>query len=231
MTTSIDLIIGAGEIGCSLFKILNKKYKVQIRDVENIQLNIPVKVMHICFPYTTNFIKEVNKYKKLYRPKYTVIHSTVPMGTSRKCDAYYSPVRGIHPHLEKSLKIFVKYLAPKNKFLKNYFLKVGIKMEESASRETLEVMKLYCTTIYGLNIIAEKEIWNYCKKHNLDFDMVYTKSNKTYNDGYKKLGLPQFSRYELTHKNGKIGGHCVVPNCYLLNTDISNFIITQNEKL
>lgn len=226
------VIVGYGQIGKSLYSLLRKKYTVHSVDVKNNKFLIKnVKVLHICFPYSNNFVSEVNKYKKIYNPIYTVIHSTIPVGTSEKCKAYYSPVRGIHPYLKKSLKIFVKYMAPKNKFLKNYFSKVGVKVEEHASRKTLEAMKLYCTTMYGLNIIAEKEIWNFCKKHKLDYDIVYTKSNKTYNDGYKKLGFPQFIRYDLKHMDGKIGGHCVIPNCYLLNSNISKFIINQNKKL
>jgi hypothetical protein len=153
------------------------------------------------------------------------------MKTAKRCKAYYSPVRGIHPHLEQSLKTFVKYLAPRCEYLVKYFNKVGVTIEEHDNQESLEVMKLYCTTLYGLNIIAEKEIYNFCKKHNLDFDMVYSKSNQTYNEGYEKLGFPQYTRYNLKHVDGKIGGHCVIPNCELLKTDLAKFILKQNKKL
>jgi hypothetical protein len=224
------LIIGYGEIGKSLEKVLSKKYEVYVRDVELIPDIQSAHVMHVCFPYSKKFVREVKKYQKWYKPKYTIIHSTVPIGTSNKCNAYYSPVRGVHPHLEESLKTFVKYFAPKNRYLKNYFTHVGIPIEEADKRETLEVMKLYCTTLYGLNVIAEKEIWTYCKKHDLDFDLVYTKCNQTYNEGYKKLGFPQYSKYVLNHSDGKIGGHCIIPNCYLLDTDIAKFILNQNNK-
>lgn len=224
------IIVGYGEIGKSLHGVLKKKYTVHVRDIEDGPAVDNVEVLHICFPYFKKFVSEVKKYQKKYDPKFTVIHSTVPMGTAKKCNSYYSPVRGIHPHLEKSLKTFIKYLAPRNDVLAKYFSSVGVKIEQHDSTESLEVMKLYCTTIYGLNIIAEKEIWDYCQKHGLDFDIVYTKSNKTYNEGYKKLGFPQFVRYMLTHKDGKIGGHCVIPNCKILNTDIAKFITKQNEK-
>jgi hypothetical protein len=231
MKTKIDIIIGAGEIGSALFKVLNKVYDVKIRDLEDIEISDEINVMHICFPYNKKFVRTVNQYKKIYNPKYVVIHSTVPVGTSDKCDAYYSPVRGIHPHLEKSLTTFVKYLAPKNKFLFNYFNQAGIQTEQTYKTQTLEVMKLYCTTLYALNVIAEKEIWKYCKDNGLDFGIVYTKCNRTYNEGYEKLGFPQYSKYVLNHKDGKIGGHCLIPNCKLLNTDIANFVLKQNNKL
>lgn len=226
------LIIGYGEIGKALYSVLNAAgYDVYHRDIEcSIEIS-DIDVMHICFPYSKTFVKSVSKYKKIYKPKYTVIHSTVAVGTSKKCKCYYSPVRGIHPHLETSLKTFVKYLAPNSDALKAYFEKAGIKVEESEKTQTLEAMKLYCTTIYALNVIAEKEIWNFCKKHDLDFETVYTKCNQTYNEGYSKLGFPQYSKYVLTHKDGKIGGHCLIPNCKLLKTDIAKFILKQNSKL
>lgn len=231
MNTNSTLIIGYGEIGKSLHGVLKEKYEVHIRDIEDGPTLDKVYVMHICFPYFKNFVAEVKKYKKKYKPKFTVIHSTVPIKTAKRCKAYYSPVRGIHPHLERSLKTFVKYLAPKNDVLAKYFVDAGIEIELHDSPESLEAMKLYCTTLYGLNIIAEKEIYEFCKKHNLDFDMVYTKSNQTYNEGYEKLGFPQYTRYNLKHHGGKIGGHCVIPNCKILNTKIAKFILKENDKI
>jgi UDP-N-acetyl-D-mannosaminuronate dehydrogenase len=227
-----SLIIGFGEIGKSLYAALNENgYDVHHRDIEQSPILDDIHVLHICFPYSKNFVKSVLKYKKLYNPRYTIIHSTVPIGTSKKCDCYYSPVRGIHPHLERSLTTFVKYLAPSSSYLKKYFRNAGVPIKENNSRETLEAMKLYCTTIYGINIIAEKEVWNFCKKNGLDYDTVYTDCATTYNDGYQRLGFPQFSKYVLKHKDGKIGGHCVLPNCKLLGTELAKFITKQNKKL
>lgn len=122
-------------------------------------------------------------------------------------------------------------MAPRCEYLVKYFNDVGITVEEHDSQESLEAMKLYCTTLYGLNIIAEKEIYNFCKKHNLDFDMVYSKSTQTYNEGYKVLGFPQYARYNLKHVDGKIGGHCVIPNCQLLGTSMAKYILKENNKL
>jgi hypothetical protein len=224
------LVVGYGEIGLALEKVLGKVYDVHVVDIKLTPKIKYAHVMHICFPYSKKFVREVKKYQKWYKPRYTIIHSTVPVGTANKCGAFYSPVRGIHPHLEESLKTFVKYLAPRNKWLSKYFTDVGIPTEEVDRPETLEVMKLYCTTLYGLNIIAEKEIRKYCQKHDLDFDVVYTKCNQTYNEGYKKLGFPQYSKYILEHHDGKIGGHCIIPNCELLKTNIAKFILEQNKK-
>jgi len=233
-SSSTSLIIGFGEIGQSLYEVLKNHYFLEVSDItiKSEPLSRDVDVMHICFPFSEDpkkFIGWVKQYQKKYNPKYTVIHSTVPLGITRKCNAFFSPCRGIHPFLEKSLTTFVKYLAPKNNYLKKYFEKAGIKIELVAKPKTLEAMKLYCTTIYGLNIIAEKEIYNFCKKHGLDYKIVYEDCNRTYNDGYEKLGFPQFKKYLLKHYTGKIGGHCIVPNCKLLNTPVANFIL-KNDK-
>lgn len=232
MKNKKTLIIGFGEIGKALYNVLSLAgYELYHRDIDSDLKLDRVDVMHICFPYTKNFIKSVVKYQKLYNPKYTVIHSTVKIGTSEKCNAYYSPVRGIHPVLDTSLTTFVKYLAPRSNYLKSYFTKAGMETKQHDDTKSLEAMKLYCTTVYGLNIIAEKEIYAFCKKHNLDYDMVYTDSTKTYNTGYELLGRPEYSKYELKHFEGKIGGHCVIPNCGLLNTEMAKFILKQNKKL
>lgn len=226
-----SLIIGKGEIGTALFKILKKKYLVFIKDTEPLNLE-GVETMHICFPYSKNFVRYVKEYQKQYKPKYTIIHSTVPMGTSRECNAFHSPVRGIHPHLSKSLKTFVKYLAPFSLRLKRYFEKAGIQIQLVRKTETTELMKLYCTTIYGLNIVIEKEIYELCKRYGVDFKTIYTDCNRTYNEGYQKLGYPQYKKYILQHRKGQIGGHCIINNAELIKkiSPSARFIINENKK-
>ena len=157
------LIIGKGEIGVSLQRVLSPFYETYIKDIEPLEVD-GIEVLHICFPYSKKFIKQVEEYKKQYKPRFVIIHSTVPVGTSTKLNAFHSPVRGVHPHLERSLKTFVKFLAPKNKVLKEYFEKAGIKIELVEKSEETELLKLYCTTIYGLNIVAEKEVYAKCKE-------------------------------------------------------------------
>lgn len=224
-----SLIIGNGEVGAALHKILSAGHEVYSRDIENLNIE-GVEVLHICFPYFEGFIQAVKKYKKKYKPKYTVIHSTVPVGTSKKCGAYHSPIRGVHPILDKGIKTFVKYLAPGSKEIKNYFEKCGIKIKENDSSDNTEAAKIFCTAYYGWNIVFEKEVHEFCKKNGLDFNMVYTDLNRTYNDGYKKLGMEHVTRPVLKHVPGGIGGHCVIPNLRFLDNDISRFILAENEK-
>jgi len=225
------LIIGAGEIGKALYEVLSKTYEVYIKDTEPLELD-GVFTMHICFPYSKDFVKYVKQYQKQYQPKYTIIHSTVPVGTSKICNAYNSPVRGVHPKLARSLRTFVKYLAPFNLRLKRYFEKAGIRIKLIRKTETTELMKLYCTTIYGLNIIIEKEIYELCKRYGVDYKVIYSNCNRTYNEGYEKLGYPQYKKYILQHRKGGIGGHCIISNADMLKqvSPSAKFILNENKK-
>lgn len=198
-----SMIIGKGEVGMALSKILGD-------DESN------PDIIHICFPYSDNFVSEVKRYQKLYKPKYTVIHSTVPVGTSTECKAHHSPIRGVHPHLEEGIRTFVKYLAPKSQELKEYFEKAGIKIKLVDKSENTEALKLWSTTQYKRFIELEKEIYEWCEEKDLDFDVIYTDANKTYNEGYEKLGMENVRRPILKHVEGKIGGHCVLSNYGLL---------------
>ena len=221
MSDMKSLIIGSGEVGKALHKVLGG----EIIDKEFVIAysgDVPPEpkqydIIHICFPYSDDFIKEVKRYQKRYKPLYTVIHSTVPIGTSKHCKAHHSPIRGVHPHLEEGLKTFVKYLAPKSEELKEYFEKAGIKIKLIDKPENTEAGKLWSTTQYGRLIELEKEIYKYCEEKNLDFDIVYTEFNKTYNKGYEKLGMGYVRRPILKHMPGEIGGHCIMNNLTLLN--------------
>mgnify|MGYP001598211915 FL=1 len=218
-----SLIIGSGEVGTSLQKVLN----CDIRDKEPKQGKYGI--IHICFPYTKDFVRQVKKYQKEYKPKYTVIHSTVPIGTSRKCKAYHSPVRGMHPHMEQAMKIFVTYLAPQNDFLKKYFENKGMHIEFCSKTEDTEAGKLLDTTYYGWNIIFEKFVYDYCRRKNLDFEAIYNRFNDTYNKGYTELFKSNVVRPILKQVGGEIGGHCVIQNCYLLkNEEIPKIILRLN---
>ena len=97
------LIIGAGEIGNALSDILSKSFNTLIRDKEDFKIQ-GIEVLHICYPWSKDFIKSTREYIKEYQPKYTVIHSTVPVGTSRKLGSFHSPVRGVEPDLTQGIE-------------------------------------------------------------------------------------------------------------------------------
>lgn len=228
MKKKVSLIIGNGEIGSSLKKVLEKNYKVYVQDIDLIPEMCPnekVDVMHVCIPPIPQFERVVKDYIKQYNPKYTIVHSTVKMGTCKRLGVYHSPVRGIHPYLTEGIQTFVKFLAPKSFYLKRYFSKVGVKTRLVKDTNTTEALKFWCTTYYGWNIIFEKLLYKWCKENDVDYDIIYKETNITYNEGYVKLGMPYVVRPVLKHFEGQTGGHCVTNNMALFNSPIKDFFL------
>lgn len=189
-----------------------------------------VDVAHICIPFSDDFSNLVRKYKKF--AKLVIVHSSVPVGTCDKLGVVHSPVVGKHPNMEEGIRTFTKYFGGVNsKEAAKIFSKLGIKTEFYKEAKITEAMKLMSTTYYGLNIMIEKEIYAWCKKKHLPFDLVYTLNNIDYNRGYTLLGNPEFVRSNLKHVKGKIGGHCVINNLNLLKDFwLGDLLKKQNDK-
>src|SRR3990167_1823225 len=98
------LVIGLGEVGKAICAVLQDNPKNMVvgldkGDVDSRQYD----VIHICFPYSRKFKKQVRQYCQHYLKirGLVIIHSTVPVGTTEsldQIDAVHSPVRGVHPH-------------------------------------------------------------------------------------------------------------------------------------
>jgi len=214
-----NLIIGGGEVGKAVYNIIKKaEPDTFIKDIEPLSID-NIFILHICIPYSDNFVSIVNKYIEQYQPEYTIIHSTVKIGTSDLCNAYYSPIRGVHPNLEDGIRTFVKYLAPINEELRVYLVGLGLNARCVEKRKTLEFSKLMSTTRYGMEIAFEKMMKEECDKLEIDYDIAYRDWTETYNYGYKKLGMENVVRPILNHVDGPIGGHCVQSNAAILFED------------
>lgn len=220
-----NLVIGYGEIGKAITAILNCDYA----DINVLPPKEQYDVLHICYPYNDDYVAQVMDYKKQYGASLIVIHGTLKVGTTSQIpDAVYTPCRGVHPHLEKGIRTFTKFFGgDKAQEAAAIFAERGMDCRWSNSErasESLEAAKLWDTTQYGINILLEKEIYQYCKDNNVDFEIVYTEFNQTYNRGYDKLDMPQYKKYVLKHVEGPIGGHCVRQNAKLINTPIAKLL-------
>ncbi len=228
-----QLVIGnLGQIGSAIQKILGCD-GYDKKDEDDLWMSQMFCNLHICIPYSEKFINEVSHYADLLQSPLIIIHSTVPVGTCDKFDKkfniVYSPVRGVHPELEKGIRTFDKYFAgiksrEASKLFSDKIDGECIYSDSEGSIKSLEAAKLWDTTQYGWNIILEKLVYKYCEDNKLDFNVVYTMFNKSYNEGYEKLGMPQYKKYILEHKEGKIGGHCVIPNLDLLDSKVCDII-------
>lgn len=228
-------IIGFGQIGQAIKELASKKYRVYALDInlDEIKDN-KIDILHLCFPFSKSFIKNAVGYINKIKPQLVIIESTVAPGTTQKIakkiktEICHSPVRGVHPHLLEGVKTFEKYIGPASpnsaKMASKYYRSLGVKVKIFDNSLTSELAKIMCTTYYGWNIIFEKEMYKLCQKTGANFDQAYTTWNKTYNKGFSKLGMKYVVRPVLKHVDGPIGGHCVVPNCEILNKHLPNLI-------
>jgi UDP-N-acetyl-D-mannosaminuronate dehydrogenase len=215
----VHLIVGYGQVGKSLGKVLGKHEWID-QNKSSGWWGKQIDVVHICIPYKNkeDFEQEVRFWDT---GELVIVHSSVPVGTCDALGVVHSPICGVHPHLAEGIRTFVKYFGGKNaKKAAKIFSDLGIKTHVFKEARTTEAMKLWSTTQYGKMIMLEKEIWEWCQKNHLNFDDVYTRSNKDYNEGYMKLGMPQVVRPYLKHVPGPIGGHCVLPNAKLLGVKL-----------
>ena len=121
-----DLVVGIGEIGKQLYQLLKIRgfhvFGYDIDESKTITNKAQVTscgiydMIHICIPYHTEGqferameLNHSTPYHKM--TEHLVIHSTVKVGTSRKYNAIYSPVRGVHHDMFECLKWFTKFYA------------------------------------------------------------------------------------------------------------------------
>ncbi len=210
-----DLVIGLGEIGRPLLEIIEESYVTCGRDINYIELQGQVRILHVCYPYEIgDFIDTTVQYLEEYNPELVLIHSTIVPGTARKIfertgiPMAYSPVRGKHTRMRQDLLKYTKFVAGTTQKVTeravDYLKDAGFKVRSVSSCETLELAKLMETTYFGLLIAWSQEVERFCDVLEVDYDevMEFTKEVSY---------LPP-----VIFRPGYIGGHCVIPNSYLI---------------
>src|SRR5579859_5224537 len=113
------LVVGLGEVGGAIAAILERKETVLRHDIEPVEIKEPIGVMHLCIPFQSQiqFQNAALLYIETFRPRLTIIHSTVLPGTTRSIGEKsgaaiaYSPVRGKHVRMEEDLLRYAKFVA------------------------------------------------------------------------------------------------------------------------
>lgn len=192
-----------------------------------------VDFLHVCIPFSKSFVRAVKGVMKSYPPKYVIVHSTVPVGTTRKLgdSAAHSPIRGQHDELTDSTKRFVKYVggntAKTGKKCKEHLESMGLDVSLWDVSEETELMKLLCLSRL-LNDLAYYETADgICKRYGVPPERLQ-EWTATYNDGYKDAKKGYFSRPELTFPNGVAGGTCVLPVSKMLFEQTNNDWLKRN---
>lgn len=226
------LVVGLGEIGQPLLDILSETYSAIGRDVDPIELDDQVDVMHVCYPYEVgDFVQVTGDYIAEYRPSLTIIHSTVVPGTTAQIHRQtgtpiaYSPVRGKHTRMREQLRSYTKHVAGVDPAATNkaasHLEEAGLPVESQNSPEALELAKLVETTYFGVLLAWSQEVERYCRELDVEYDEVMALSAEV-------PYLPP-----VIFQPGYIGGHCVIPNTYLLeqvkSSDFLDLIRASNE--
>ena len=226
------LLIGEGEIGKAIKSLEEKAgHDVDVLELKEVAIK-PGKeyeICHVCIPFNKNFIDSIENYLKSYKPKLTIIHSTVGPGTTSviqfntKMRVVHSPVMGMHENMTKHISTFTKMLAgePEScKYASVHYAKLRLKyFIVDNNPMTTEMGKLLSTSYYAWNILFAKKVKDVCDTFGLDYDKTYTRVNEIYNDGYTKLDIPHVIRPILVPPEEEgLGGHCLYENAEILKS-------------
>lgn len=222
------LVIGLGEVGKALFNVLRIAYEDTYDFDIKTQTVIPGQcgfdVMHICIPYSPNFVSIVKNYQALCKPKLTIIHSTVPIGTtSQISDAVHSPILGKHNNMEESIMSFVKWVGgSRAKDAYDYFIGAGIRCKMIETSEETEMLKLVCLAKYGKDIAFAGYVDSLCKHYKVPYNDVIE-----WDINYNMFVDSRLHRPLITPPEGEIGGHCVLSNTEILNQQHPNAMLVE----
>jgi UDP-N-acetyl-D-mannosaminuronate dehydrogenase len=230
-----SLIIGAGQVGSSLLKIISPHHESYIRDVDSISVE-GVEVLHICYPDSASFVDTTKSYIEEYKPKLTVINSSVAVGKTAQCGPHVvnSPVRGRHPNLETEMLHYPKFIGTDNRddadLAAKYFQECGWETVVCDSNTT-EFLKLISNVHMGLEIAWRQEVGRMMRAFGVSV-AAYEEWERSYNEGYRKSGHDNLIRPLM--RPGPIGGHCILPCTEILLSQfyspVLQFILDSNEK-
>ncbi len=240
-----DVVVGLGEIGNPILQLMSKKNLVLGYDLNEKLMDtnkfkkyssLEVSFLHICIPFTKNFISIVMGYYKKFKPKCMVIHSTIKPHTTSQLQkklpipVLYSATRGVHKRMLYDLKRYSKFYAvdknaPNEKWASESFEKLmrssGVTPTKISKPITLELAKIVCDTSYYGWLITYSQISNMiAMKNGADYDEMWSFTDEI----HKFLG----NRPKMYP--GFIGGHCVVPNLALIDNEVLNLIDKINKK-
>jgi UDP-N-acetyl-D-mannosaminuronate dehydrogenase len=252
LTKETVLIVGLGEIGHTLFALLTDVKEgftvygldldqAKMKELNQSRKNIPSQIdtLHICLPCSNqkNFADITVGYVEEFKPKLTIINSTVPPGTTLKvaercsCLVAHSPSRGVHKsaeHMKWEMKRWTKYVGGANteaaEAAEAHFEKMGLKVKILKSCTETELAKLFETTYRAWMIACFQEMHRISKAFGADFDETV--------DFLEDTHRVRFDRPVMFP--GVIGGHCLIPNTELLlaayDSEFLRLILESNEK-
>lgn len=224
-------VIGLGETGMPLWQILDATYPKEVLGYDpgkegfNVLPEGEVEFLNICIPWSPIFLTQTLAYQARFRPELTIVHTTVPVGTTSRLElAVHSPILGRHGRMREDMLTYTKWIGGANaERAAALFEKARIRCEKVARPEETELLKLLCLAKYGMSIafaFYQKEL---CDKFGIPFEHVMS-WDQNYNEGvYPSKKRPLIE----PDSAGKIGGHCVVPGARILDEQFPNPILKE----
>ena len=227
------IVVGLGEVGRPLFELASRYHHTLGVDIA--PLLDPYQqpdVLHICYPFQiADFVGVTARYIEQFKPKVTVINSTVAVGTTRLVaertgsDVVNSPVRGKHARMLEEIGKYTKFVGSitpaAGQLAASHFESLGMTAKILTSPEASELAKLTETTYFGLLIAWAQEIERYCDQTGANYEEIIS--------FYEEIKFFPPVKYF----PGVIGGHCVMPNIEILrkftDSDLLDAIRASNE--
>lgn len=234
MTTKQRVVVaGLGEVGKPLFELASRYHETVGLDIA--PLPEPFEqpdVLHVCYPFQiADFIGVTARYIEEFKPKVTVINSTVAVGTTRRVaertgtDVVNSPVRGKHARMLEEIGKYTKFVGSitpaAGQLAAAHFQSMGMNTKVLITPEASELAKLTETTYFGLLIAWAQELERYCDQTGANYEEIIA--------FYEEIKFFPSVKYF----PGVIGGHCVMPNIEILRkftkSDLLDAIRASNE--
>jgi hypothetical protein len=225
--SSKDVVAGLGEIGNPILQLVSKQkptvgYDVNEKLMDKKQFHkyekLPTIFLHICIPFSNNFIKNIISLVSKFNPEVIVIHSTISPGTTSKLQSQlqipviYSATRGVHKRMLHDLKRYVKFFAieptaPRLKWASSAYSsmmkKCGVKTKKMTTPLTLELAKIVVDTSYYGWLINYAQISNMIAIQNkVNYDEMWSFADE----------IQKFLGNRPKMFPGFIGGHCLDEN-------------------
>ena len=236
-----DVILGMGEVGSTLFKLLANRgfdcvgIDIDVTKCKNYSENIPIEnpsYLHICLPGELNEFIEIttdciNNFVKL---QVVIIHSTVRPGTTKKIQdkfelpILFSPVRGVHTRFLEDMEKYTKFISSDkpeiSQKIKLDLEKRFKKIQWMSTSKTAELAKILVdTTYYGWLINYAQITKIICNEEKIDYDEMWKFADEIHENLNNRPKMYP----------GIIGGHCIIPNLSLLKYDNLNMIKKIND--
>jgi UDP-N-acetyl-D-mannosaminuronate dehydrogenase len=245
----VVLVVGLGEVGYPLFEVLKESKKFEVygldlynkimQDIRQGSLPEKIDVLHVCYPCGDQeiFVEATLEYVERFKPKLTIINSTVPPGTTNKVHmlskrhVVHSPIRGMHKSrdvMKRYLLFLTKYIGGADKesaeLAREHFENVGLKTKVLKSPLETELAKIFETTYRAWMIACFQEMHRISRHFRADFDDVV---DFLEDDHRVRCDRPIMFP-------DVIGGHCLIPNTELLlksyDSKFLRLILDSNEK-